>query len=72
MTSVVSASENLAAIALYLGVACLGFGAIRFVRASVERNVRDRVALAIAAAGLALLVVALASYATGPRHVLPF
>jgi hypothetical protein len=72
MNSILSASESVAAIALYLGIACLGFGAIRFVRASVERNERDRAGLALAATGLALLVVALVSYATGPRHVLPF
>lgn len=65
-------ADSLAAGAFYVGLAGCIFGLIRVLRASIERQTRDRVGLASLAIGAVFVVVAIAVYLTGPKTVLPF
>jgi hypothetical protein len=65
-------NEGATAAIFYLSAAAFTAGAIRAVRASVERKSRDRVAIGLAIAGCLGLIAALAIFLTGPKTVLPF
>jgi len=66
-------NETLAAGAFYLGVAALVVGAIRAARSAIEGpRRRGTPGFALIGAGIAGIAVAVAVFATGPRHVLPF
>jgi hypothetical protein len=65
-------NASIDAVVFYASVAALVAGTIRTLRASVERNTRDRAGIALAAAGCAGLAVATAAFLLGPRTVLPF
>ncbi len=56
----------------YLSAAAFVGGMIRALRASVERNVRDRLGIALAAGGLLGLAFAAVAFVTGPKTMLPF
>ena len=67
-----SLNEGVDAAVFYLSVAALIGGVIRALRASVERNVRDRVGIVLAAGGLCGLIVAVVLFLNGQKTVLPF
>jgi hypothetical protein len=60
------------AVVFYVSAAALVGGLIRTLRASIERNARDRLGIALASAGLLGLVVAVVAFVTGPKTMLPF
>ncbi len=66
-----SSIESVAAGAFYLGLVLFCVGAIAFARSAVERK-PARFAPLLAIAGIAFIGAALAAYARGPHHVLPF
>lgn len=65
-------NEGLNATIFYVSVAALVGGMVRTLRASIERNARDRAGIVIAACGAAGLIVAIVAFVTGPKTLLPF
>ncbi len=65
-------NEGATAALFYVSVAALVGGMIRTLRASIERNARDRLGLAVAGCGALGLVVAVIAFVSGPKSVLPF
>lgn len=68
-----AASESIAAIVFYLGVAALVVGAMLAARRAIERLPgRSTLGLALLAFGALGIASAVALFATGPRGMLPF
>jgi len=65
-------NEGVDAAIFYVSVAALAIGMVRSLRASIERQVRDRIGMLLAGAGVAGLIIAVIAFVTGPRTVLPF
>ena len=65
-------NEGLNAAIFYLSATALVAGTIRTLRASVERNARDRTGVALTIVGGLGFAVAIIAFLTGPKRVLPF
>jgi hypothetical protein len=66
-------TESIAAVAFYVGLAALVFGAIRLARMSLERrHGRDTLGITAISLGAACLVTAVIIFGLGPRGILPF
>ncbi len=66
-----TASESIAAIAFYAGLAAFAGGAIVGARGAVERK-PARIAIPLLVLGALGIAAALLVYANGPRRMLPF